>query len=141
MSLFSRKKKNDPAVAADPEAPVFTFERQYTNAQSFRGYKRLYVTVFNDYDNSEINANALLNGGKVCNCVDRLITLKGIEGPNYRGIAVYIDPEQYPMGTIWERPSEPLFSTVYDGNYTNVYLRIEADNPHPKVYLFVELNQ
>lgn len=143
MSLFRKKKQatSEPA-APDQSAPAFTFERQYINSPTFRGYKRMYVTIFNDgYDDSEANAIALLNGAEIANCNGRMITLKGIKGPGYRGIGVYIDPEQHPVGTIWERGVDTVFTSLYNGHVTDVFLRIEASNPRPVVYLFAKMPQ
>lgn len=146
MSLF-KKKKNAPEPAPvqvpepKPDAPLVTFERQYINSPSFRGYRRLWVTIFNDgFDGSEENAVALLGDAEVANCQGRVITLKGLTGPGYRGVSVYIDPEQYPLGTIWERDNNrDIFPFLYGGNITDVFLRIEPGVPRPYVYLFVKM--
>lgn len=144
MSIFNRKKPApEPAPVQDPQpdAPVVTFERQYVNSATFRGYRRLWVTIFNDgQDDSEENAIALLGDAEAAHFPDRLITLRGITGPGYRGVNVYIDPELYPVGTIWERANNnDLFPFLYDGQITDVFLRVEAGVPRPYVYLFVKL--
>ena len=138
MSLFNKKQAPPEPTTPDQSTPVFTFERQYANAPTFRGFKRMYVTIFNDYDESEANAIALLGDLDVANCTGRLITLRGVKGPNYRGVGVYIDPELFPVGTIWERGPNELFTALYNGQVSDVYLRIEAATPRPNVYLFVK---
>ncbi len=137
--IFTTTEPQLEDLTPEPDAPAFTFERQYVNSSTFRGYKRLNVSQYKEYGNPEANARALLNGDDVYNCVGRLITLKGIEGPGYRGVGVYIDQELFPMGTVWEKRDNPLFSYLYDGAITNLYLRVEASDPRPLVSLFIEL--
>lgn len=135
MGIFRKKKKDASDLAPDA---AFTFEHSYINAPAFRGFKRLHVTVYNQPGDPEQNANMLLNGKDQFNCTDMNITLKGFQGPDYRGISVYAD--NIPLGTIWDTYNEgPAFSAVQDGTISAVFLRIEAGIPHPNVKLFVQI--
>lgn len=121
------------------DEPVFSLPCSYQNAKAFRGFRRLYVTVYNDYDQSEANAMALLQDDEVYNCIGHTITLWNIDGFNYSGVGVYVD--DFPFGTIWDRgDSDPVFAAAYNREFTEAYLRIERSNPHPKVYLFINAN-
>ena len=114
------------------------FERNYLNAKSFRGYKRLYVTIYNKYDNSEANATALLQDADSYVCVDHAITLIGYGNPDGRGIGVFIDG--FPLGTVWETYNGgSVFDSAWNGSIDGVSIRIERSNPHPIVHLFVKL--
>lgn len=120
--------------------PQEMFERHYQNAKSFRGYKRLYVTIFNDYDNSEANARALLQDKDYYMCIGHDITLTGLPLKDNRGICVFVDGHN--LGTIWEtNAGGPVFDATWNGAISGLSLRIEKSNPRPVVHLFVKCDQ
>lgn len=116
------------------------FELAYVNAKTFRGYKRLHVTVYQDHNGAEDNARALLEVKDPYNCIGQTITLTGFEDPDGQWYGLKVAANGIHLGVVWYRfDDDPAFLATYSGTVTDVFVRVESANPHPKVSLFVKL--
>lgn len=119
---------------------ITTFELTYTNAKTFRGCKRLHVTVYGDLAGAEDNARALLDIKDPFDCVGQTITLTGFEDPDGQYYGIKVAANGIHLGVAWYRfDDNPVFLATYAGTITDVFVRVESGSPHPKVSLFVKL--
>ena len=136
MGIF---KKNDTPPDTHAVA-THIFERTYTNAERFKGFRRLHVTVYQDYQNAEQNALDLLQIKDPYDCKGQIITLTGIDSGDGQFCGIKVSADGIPLGVVWYHyDDDPLFLATYAGQIEGVFLRIESADPHPKVSLFVKL--
>ena len=120
----------------------FDFVREYVNAPTFRGFRRVYVTAFGDLYGAFETAMAFLGDRDVIDFKGATVTLSGFTYDGGQGIHVGVNG--YHVGTIWPQNSKnkEYFGDVFNGTITGVFLRIERDKwdpTRPVVNLFVGL--
>lgn len=119
----------------------FDFVREYVNAPTFRGFKRMHVTAYGDQYGAMENALAFLGDLDVLDFKGATITLSGFEYDGGRGI--YVGVNGYHLGTVWKSAgrNDEFFDSLYDGSIAGVFLRLERDSADPErawVRLFIK---
>lgn len=119
----------------------FAFIREYENAPTFRGFKRVHVTSYGDHYGAEDNAITFLADNDTVDFKGYVITLSGFEYDGGHGI--YVAADGFHLGTIWPTAARnsDYFDAIYNGAISGVFLRIEREDSRPWVRLFVDLRQ
>ena len=142
---FLRNLIRNEAESPSTRRSETVFIRSYMNMKSFRGTKRLYVTVYGDRDNGMENALALLGEKDQHGCTGSEIVLTGFTFDNWSGIKVNVDGKS--VGVVYEKtdpPEKDYYKALFNGNVDGVYVRIERDKLYgepdrARVYLFIAL--
>ena len=116
----------------------FAFVRDYVCASTFRGFRRVHVTTYGDQHGGVENAMGFLGDRDVIDFKGATVAISGFQYDG--GAGMYVAVNGYHLGAIWD--TAELFTPVYNGEFTDVFLRIERDKydpERPKVYLFVKL--
>ena len=121
MGLFSRKKNV-------PKNDVF-FEQEFTQAESFRGFKRAKLSTYG-YKPIEKSLAKL----KPYDFTGRSITLRGIKYDGGRCLLVLVDGNH--IGTMFGKTYEDVYKAILKGKATAAYVMVNDDE---KVFLFVKL--
>lgn len=125
MGLFFNKKKK----VEQPEPKPF-FEQSFIQAKSFRGFKRVGLSVYG-HKPIEDGLNAL----RPFDLKGREITLRGVESSGLKLLQVFVDGNH--VGTLFEYNYTDIFNAILAGKATAAYVKVEDDGD--KVFLFVKL--